>query len=128
MTSTTSRSNVGETSPPPARNEPVRDYAPGSPERTELAATLARMAGDQIELPMIVGGREVRTGALQDVVSPHDHRGVLAKAHVGGRPEIEAAVAAAAALGPPGRGHPGRSGPRCSCAPPTSWPDLAAPS
>ena len=95
MISTTSRSNVGETSPPPARNEPVRDYAPGSPERTELAATLARMAGDQIELPMTIGGREVRTGALQDVVSPHDHRGVLAKAHVeGGRTDRAAELLA----------------------------------
>jgi 1-pyrroline-5-carboxylate dehydrogenase len=112
MTSPTPPSSLGEASPPPARNELVRAYAPGSPERTELVATLARMAGDQIELPMTIGGREVRTGTLQDAVCPHDHHKVLARAHIGGRPQIEAAIAAA-----------GRAWPAWSRTP---WPERAA--
>jgi 1-pyrroline-5-carboxylate dehydrogenase len=47
---------------PTPYNEPVRDYAPGSPERTSLKQKLSEMDGQQIEIPMIIGGKEVRTG------------------------------------------------------------------
>jgi 1-pyrroline-5-carboxylate dehydrogenase len=77
---------------PRPRNEPILAYAPGSPERAELKARLERMANETIEIPVIVGGKEVRTGHLIDVTSPHDHRRVLARAHMADAKTITAAV------------------------------------
>jgi 1-pyrroline-5-carboxylate dehydrogenase len=77
-------------------NEPVRDYSPGSPERTSLKARLDEMAGRQIEVPMVIGGEEVRTGRTADVVMPHDHQHVLGQYHQGGEEEVKRAIAAAA--------------------------------
>jgi 1-pyrroline-5-carboxylate dehydrogenase len=76
-------------------NEPVLDYAPGSPERDELKAELDRMSGEVVEIPLIIGGEEVRTGDLHDVVMPHDHGHVLARSHMAGPAECERAIAAA---------------------------------
>ena len=76
-------------------NEPVRDYAPGSPERASLKVRLAEMNGQRIEIPMIIGGEEVRTGTTAQSVKPHDHEQVLADYHVGGAAEVERAIAAA---------------------------------
>jgi 1-pyrroline-5-carboxylate dehydrogenase len=58
--------------PPPPRNEPVLGYEAGSPERAELQARLADMTGDPIEIPVVVGGEEIRTGDTFDAVMPHD--------------------------------------------------------
>ncbi|MDE2183646.1 MAG: L-glutamate gamma-semialdehyde dehydrogenase [Alphaproteobacteria bacterium] len=80
---------------PPAQNEPVRTYAPGTPERASIKARLAEMAAQRIELPLVIGGEDVRTGKLQPSVVPHRHAHVLADAHAGGPSEIEAAIAAA---------------------------------
>jgi 1-pyrroline-5-carboxylate dehydrogenase len=80
---------------PPPRNEPVLDYAPGSPERTRLEAELARMAGEEIEIPCIIGGQRVTTGRLKKFVMPHDHGHVLARFHCAGPAELERAAAAA---------------------------------
>ena len=77
-------------------NEPVRDYPPGSPERASLKARLDEMAGRQIEIPMVIGGEEVRTGRTADVVMPHDHQHVLGQYHQGGEEEVTRAIAAAA--------------------------------
>jgi 1-pyrroline-5-carboxylate dehydrogenase len=77
-------------------NEPVRDYSPGSPERAGLKATLDDMAGRQIEIPMVIGGKEVRTGRTAELVMPHDHQHVLGQFHQGGEKEVEQAIAAAA--------------------------------
>ena len=66
---------------PPPVNEPVRTYAPGSPERAELKARLTAMAGEPIEIPLVIGGREVRTGRTAQTVMPHDHGHVLADWH-----------------------------------------------
>ena len=77
-------------------NEPVRDYPPGSPERASLKARLDEMAGRQIEIPMVIGGEEVRTGRTADVVMPHDHQHVLGQYHQGGEEEVARAIAAAA--------------------------------
>ena len=65
---------------PPPKNEPVRAYAPGSREREQLAAELDRQAAEVVEIPCLVGGREVRTGRTEDVVLPHAHRHVVADA------------------------------------------------
>jgi 1-pyrroline-5-carboxylate dehydrogenase len=81
------------TSPKP-HNEPVRDYAPGSPERESLKKKLDELAGQQIDIPLIIDGKEVRTGETGKYVMPHDHGHVLATWHKGSAKEIEAAIEA----------------------------------
>jgi len=81
---------------PEPRNESVRDYAPGSPERAALKARLDELAGSTAEIPMVIGGREVRTGRTGTAVMPHDHEHVLAEFHRGGEAEVAQAIAAAA--------------------------------
>jgi 1-pyrroline-5-carboxylate dehydrogenase len=82
--------------PPPARNEPVLEYAPGSPEREEVRVRLERMKAEQLEIPVVVGGEEIRTGETFDAVMPHDKDHVLAKVHMAGPGEVEQAIAASA--------------------------------
>lgn len=72
--------------------EPVRSYAPGTPEREELKAHLKKMLGETLEFPLIIGGKEVTTGNLADCRCPHDHRHLLARYHKAGPDEIELAV------------------------------------
>ncbi len=76
----------------PPENEPILAYAPGSPERASLKQRLAAMADTPIEIPIVVGGKEIRTGKFHDVVSPHEHRRVLARAHQADPATIAAAV------------------------------------
>ncbi len=80
-------------------NEPTRFYAPGSPERERLKLRLEQMAGEtgtrRIEIPLVIGGKEVRTGNLRKVVMPHAHGEILAEFHVAGPKELEAAATAA---------------------------------
>ncbi len=76
-------------------NEPVRSYAPGTPERRALKAKLAEMQGQEIEFPLIIGGEEVRTGRTYKAVIPHKHGHVLATWHMGGKEESERAIEAA---------------------------------
>jgi 1-pyrroline-5-carboxylate dehydrogenase len=76
-------------------NEPVRSYAPGTPERKALKAKLAEMQGQEIEFPLIIGGEEVRTDRTYKAVVPHDHGHVLATWHMGGKAESERAIKAA---------------------------------
>ncbi|HUT31052.1 MAG TPA: L-glutamate gamma-semialdehyde dehydrogenase [Sedimentisphaerales bacterium] len=66
---------------PQPKNEPCFQYAPGSPERTELSAKLKEMLSGRIDVPMIIDGKEVRTGKLADIRCPHDHRHVLGTYH-----------------------------------------------
>ncbi|AKU89715.1 L-glutamate gamma-semialdehyde dehydrogenase [Vulgatibacter incomptus] len=82
--------------PTPA-NEPILSYAPGSPERAELKKTLDRMASERIDIPMIIGGQEVRTGKLGEARMPHDHAHVLATFHNGEASHVQAAIDAALA-------------------------------
>src|SRR5574338_756467 len=81
---------------PPPVNEPNKTYAPGTPERAELKARLKQMAGEKIDIPVIIGGKEVRTGRTNKSVMPHDHGHVLAEYHLAGPAEVEQAIAAAA--------------------------------
>jgi 1-pyrroline-5-carboxylate dehydrogenase len=81
--------------PPPAENEPVRSYAPGSPEREELRVRLAELQSQQLELPLVIGGEEVRTGETFEAVMPHKKSHVLATVQKGGATEVERAIAAA---------------------------------
>ncbi len=83
-------------SPPRPVNEPVLTYAPGSPERATLKAELARMAAETIDIPMVIDGKEVETGVLQDVRAPHRRdRCSSARAHQGDETHVAAAIAAA---------------------------------
>jgi len=73
-------------------NEPIKSFAPGSPEKVSLKAEMRRMLSEEIEIPLIIGGREVRTGDTAKAVCPHDHRHVLAVYHKAGAPEVRAAI------------------------------------
>ena len=75
-------------------NEPIYDYAPGSPERDALNIQLAKMTRRAIEIPARIGGRKVRTGRLGTAVVPHDHGHVLAKWHKCRKAEVEKAIQA----------------------------------
>jgi 1-pyrroline-5-carboxylate dehydrogenase len=81
---------------PPPVNDPNRSYAPGTPERAELKARLNQIAGEKIDIPIIIGGREIRTGRTALSVMPHDHRHVLGEYHLAGPDELHQAIAAAA--------------------------------
>ncbi|MEM6672638.1 MAG: L-glutamate gamma-semialdehyde dehydrogenase [Planctomycetota bacterium] len=80
---------------PTPENEPIRSYAPGTPERESLAGRLEAMSGETIEIPLIIAGEEIETGQVVDVVMPHRKGHVLAKAHMGGDREARAAIDAA---------------------------------
>ncbi len=76
-------------------NEPIKAYAPGSPERAELKARLVSMAGERIEIPLVIGGKEIRTGKTQQSVMPFHHRHVLADWHMAEPKHIQLAIKAA---------------------------------
>ena len=82
--------------PEPA-NDPNRGYAPGTPERAELKARLKSMAAERIEIPLVIGGKEIRTGRTAHAVMPHDHSHVLADYHLADPEHVQQAIAAAAA-------------------------------
>ena len=81
--------------PVPPVNEPIRTYAPGSPERASLQLRLEQMKREQPEIPCIIGGKEVKTGTFKTAVMPHDKDHVLANVHQGGAKEVEQAIQAA---------------------------------
>jgi 1-pyrroline-5-carboxylate dehydrogenase len=77
-------------------NEPIRSYAPGTPDRQALKNKLAAMSAEKIEIPIIIGGKEIRTGNTGTQVMPHRHGHVLATWHKAGAKEVEQAIKAAA--------------------------------
>src|SRR5687768_3809023 len=77
-------------------NDPNRSYAPGSPERAELKTRLEKMAAETLDIPLVIGGREIRTGRTAHAVMPHDHRHILADYHLAGPEHVQQAIAAAA--------------------------------
>jgi 1-pyrroline-5-carboxylate dehydrogenase len=81
--------------PPEPRNEPVKDYAPGSPERGELQQRLRELERDRIEIPLVIGGKDVKTGTTFEAVEPHNKKHVLADVHSGGPEQVQQAVDAA---------------------------------
>ncbi|MFI5229376.1 MAG: L-glutamate gamma-semialdehyde dehydrogenase [Gemmatimonadales bacterium] len=76
-------------------NEPVKQYAPGSPERAELKARLKSMADERVDIPIVIGGREFRTGATAQAVMPHAHKHVLGDWHKATPKHVEQAIEAA---------------------------------
>jgi 1-pyrroline-5-carboxylate dehydrogenase len=78
-------------------NEPVNTYAPCTPQRAELKARLAAMAGERVDIPLFIGGREIRTGDTDRAVMPHAYRHVLGDFHKARPDEVDQAIAAATA-------------------------------
>jgi 1-pyrroline-5-carboxylate dehydrogenase len=77
------------------QNEPVHSYLPGSAERASLKAELARQSQTKLEIPVIIGGKEIFTDDTEDCVMPHDHHHVLATFHRAGEKELKQAIEAA---------------------------------
>ena len=82
--------------PPPPVNEPIKSYAPGTPEREEIRVRLAEMERERLDVPCVIGGEEVRTGDTVQAVMPHRKDHVLADVHQGGAAEVDRAVKASA--------------------------------
>ena len=80
---------------PKPQNEPVRNYAPGSPERASLQAKLEEMSANRIDMPLVIDGRDVRTGKTAQAVMPHRHAHVLGDFHLGGAKDVQSAIDAA---------------------------------
>lgn len=80
---------------PQITNEPIKTYAPGSPEREALKARIEELKNTAVDLPMIIGGQEVRTGKLNDIRPPHDHAHLLGHYHQGDATHVQMAIDAA---------------------------------
>ena len=76
-------------------NEPVKSYAPGSVERAALKERLNSMANEKVDMPLVIGGKEVRTGDRVDSVMPHNHRHVLGQWHRATAESVDDAIRAA---------------------------------
>jgi len=88
-------SRAGIARPPRPQNEPVKDYAPGSPERAELQQRLRELERDRIEIPLVIGGKDVKPKETFEAVMPHRKSHILADVHSGGPAEVDQAIAAA---------------------------------
>ncbi|MBU0559468.1 MAG: L-glutamate gamma-semialdehyde dehydrogenase [Bacteroidetes bacterium] len=78
-------------------NEPIKSYAPGSPEKSELKSKIVELKSKHIEIPLIISGKEVKTGKTEQMVIPHDKNHVLGIYHKAGKEEVEMAIEAALA-------------------------------
>ena len=76
-------------------NEPVKTYSPGTPERKSLQSELDRLSSEVIDIPLIIGGKEVRTGNTEAVRMPHDHGHIIGNYHKAGLQEVKLAIDAA---------------------------------
>ena len=93
-------SSYGPAPIPEPANEAVRGYAPGSPERARIEAELDRQLGQQVEVPLVIGGEKVTTGNTANMVMPHRHSHVTGVFHQAGEAEVSRALAAAEAARP----------------------------
>ena len=73
-------------------NEPVQSYSPGTPQKTSLKAKLKELRSMEIEIPLIIGGKEIKTGNIRTCILPHDHHKVLAHYHLAGKKEVDLAI------------------------------------
>jgi len=76
-------------------NEPIKTYKPGSPEKEELKKKLAELKSKQVEVPLIIGGEEIKTGNTAEMRIPHNHKHVLGVYHKAGKKEVDMAIEAA---------------------------------
>lgn len=77
---------------PPIDNEPIKSYAPGTPERESLQAAYDKMWNEQLDIPMFINGKEVRTGNTQRVMPPHDHQHNVGHYHLGTAEHVNEAI------------------------------------
>ena len=77
---------------PPIDNDPIKSYAPGTPERESLQATYDKMWNEQLDIPMFINGKEVRTGNTQRVMPPHDHQHNVGHYHLGTAKHVKEAI------------------------------------
>ncbi len=82
---------------PKAINEPVKTYAPGSPEKAELLAMYKTMFNSNIDVPMHINGKEVRTGKTKNITPPHDHKHVVGQYHTAEKKHVDEAISTALA-------------------------------
>lgn len=80
---------------PKAVNEPVKSYAPGSPERAAVAAAYTEMWNSQMEVPLYIGNEEIKTGNTKTMSAPHDHQHIVGKYHQADKALVEKAIASA---------------------------------
>jgi 1-pyrroline-5-carboxylate dehydrogenase len=80
---------------PPAVNEPILNYAPGSPERAGLRAAIKKMRSEVLDIPMYINGKEVRTDKKVRMAPPHDHQHTIANYHRGDKTHVQQAIDAA---------------------------------
>ncbi|MEO0039018.1 MAG: 1-pyrroline-5-carboxylate dehydrogenase [Bacteroidota bacterium] len=80
---------------PKAVNEPVKSYAPNSPEKAAVLAAYKKMWNESIDVPMYIGSEQVRTGNTQNMSAPHDHQHIVGTYHVAEKKHIDDAIAAA---------------------------------
>jgi 1-pyrroline-5-carboxylate dehydrogenase len=76
-------------------NDPIRNYEPGSPDKALLKQTLVQMQGEEIEVPIIIGDQEIRTGNIAEMRAPHDHSIKLGVYHKAGEAEVKLAIESA---------------------------------
>jgi 1-pyrroline-5-carboxylate dehydrogenase len=82
---------------PKAKNEPVYDYAPGSNQRENLQAALNKWRSEVVNIPMYIGGKEIRTGIVQQIFPPHDLKHKIGEFHIGNADHAKQAIEAALA-------------------------------
>lgn len=80
---------------PKAVNEPVKSYAPGSPERAAVAAAYTEMWNSQMEVPLYIGNEEIKTGNTKTMSAPHDHQHIVGKYHQADKALVEKAITSA---------------------------------
>ncbi len=80
---------------PSPKNEPILNYAPGSPERAALQAALAHGRSEVLEIPMVIGGQRIRTESRKPLNPPHDHQHILGYFHEGDEGYVNQAITAA---------------------------------
>ncbi len=80
---------------PKAVNEPVKSYAPNSPEKAAVLAAYKKMWNETIDVPNYIGSEEIRTGNTRNMTAPHDHQHVVGKYHLAEKVHIEKAIASA---------------------------------
>jgi 1-pyrroline-5-carboxylate dehydrogenase len=87
--------SIGFYNVPDAVNEPVKSYAPGSPERKELQAMLKELRSKEVDIPMYINGQEIRTDKKGRLAPPHDHKHTLGHYHKGDKSHVTQAIDAA---------------------------------
>jgi 1-pyrroline-5-carboxylate dehydrogenase len=80
---------------PQAKNEPIKSYVPGSAEREELKETLRQFMKEKKDIPMHIGGKEIRTGKTVAISPPHNHKHIVGHYHKGNASHVKKAIEAA---------------------------------